>query len=251
MSVSVTIWNEHRVETEDPEAAVVYPEGIGQCIALALQNHGFKPVVTSLEQPEQGISQTLLDQTDVLIWWGHLAHDEILDATIDRIQARVLRGMGLIVLHSGHHSKLFRRLLGTSCNLSWREADGGERERVWCLLPSHPIAEGIPPCFEIEKDEMYGEPFDIPQPHELVFVSWFQGGEVFRSGCTFLRGRGRIFYFSPGHETFPVYRNKHVIGVISNAIRWANQRHADGRDLMNWNRAVPDEPDAPRQTRWK
>ena len=249
MGLSVTLWNEYRVENIKPEASNIYPDGIGACIAEGLAAHGIAPILTRLDAPDQGLAQSLLDATDVLIWWGHLAHEELTDETITRVQNRVLNGMGLVVLHSGHHSKMFRRLMGTSCNLAWRDADAGERERVWCLRPSHPIAEGLPPCFEIKQDEMYGEPFDIPEPDELVFVSWFQGGEVFRSGCTFVRGRGRIFYFSPGHETFPVYKNEHVIRVIANGIRWAKQRHSDGRNLQNWNRAVPDEPGAPRQTR--
>ena len=249
MDLSVTLWNEHRVENKKPEASRIYPDGIGACIAEGLARHEIAPTLTRLDAPDQGLPQPLLDATSVLLWWGHLAHEELSDETIARVQNRVLQGMGLVVLHSGHHSKIFRRLMGTSCNLAWRDAKGGERERVWCLRPSHPIAEGLPPCFEIDRDEMYGEPFDIPEPDELVFVSWFQGGEVFRSGCTFVRGRGRIFYFSPGHETFPVYKNEHVIRAIANGIRWAHQRHSDGRNLQNWNRPVPDEPGAPRQTR--
>jgi len=158
---------------------------------------------------------------------------------VNRIQQRVLKGMGLIVLHSGHHSKLFRRLMGTNCNLAWRELPDGDLERVWVIHPSHPIAEGLPPYFEVPQSEMYGEPFDIPAPEELIFLSWFKGGEVFRSGCTFHRGRGRIFFFGPGHETFPIYHNAHVHRVIANAIRWAKQAHTDGRILSNWHREVP------------
>jgi trehalose utilization protein len=155
------------------------------------------------------------------------------------VQQRVLKGMGLLVLHSGHHSKLFRRLMGTNANLSWRETPDGDLERVWVVNPSHPIAEGLPPYFEVNASEMYGEPFDIPQPDELVFISWYSGGEVFRSGCTFQRGRGRIFFFSPGHETYPIYHDKTVHKVISNGIRWARQKHTDGRILENWHRAEP------------
>ena len=91
-------------------------------------------------------------------------------------------------------------------------------ERVWVVLPSHPIAQGLPPYFEVPQSEMYGEPFDIPAPDELLFLSWFSGGEVFRSGCTFRRGRGRIFFFGPGHETFPIYHDPHVRRVIANGI---------------------------------
>jgi trehalose utilization protein len=148
-----------------------------------------------------------------------MAHALVGDAIVDRVQDRVLRGMGLIVLHSGHLSKIFRRLMGTSCNLTWRDDD---RERLWCCMPSHPIAQGLPPSFEIMDEEMYCEYFDIPQPDELVFLGWFKGGEVFRSGCCFHRGYGRIFYFQPGHEAHPTYRdNACVQQVITNAVRWA------------------------------
>ncbi|HEY6407033.1 MAG TPA: ThuA domain-containing protein, partial [Ktedonobacteraceae bacterium] len=170
-------------------------------------------------EPEQGLPDTILDTTDVLTWWGHLAHDEVSDALVDRVHQRVLAGMGLIVLHSGHYSRIFRRLMGCSCSLKWREAD--DRERLWVTAPGHPITEGVGEYFDIEREEMYGEFFDIPQPETLVFVSWFTGGEVFRSGCCYTRGRGRIFYFRPGHETLPTYHHPVVQRVIANAVRWA------------------------------
>ncbi len=177
--------------------------------------------VATLDEPDQGLPASVLDQTDVLTWWGHTAHHEVDDALVDRIQRRVLEGMGLIVLHSGHHSKIFRRLMGTACDLKWREA--GERERLWVVDPSHPIAEGLGESFVIDHEEMYCEYFDIPAPDRVVFVSWFRGGEVFRSGCCFERGRGRIFYFRPGHETYPTYQLAEVRRVIANAARWAAQ----------------------------
>ena len=155
----------------------------------------------------------------MLTWWGHMAHREVADETVDRVQARVLEGMGLVVLHSGHHSKIFRRLMGTSCSLRWREA--GENERVWIVSPGHPIAEGLDPYIDIPEEEMYGEHFDIPAPDELIFTSWFEGGEVFRSGCTYTRGNGKVFYFRPGHETYPTYYNKDIQRVIVNAVKWA------------------------------
>ena len=161
----------------------------------------------------------MLDATDVLTWWGHIAHGQVADAIVDRVQERVLQGMGLIVLHSAHYSKIFKRLLGTTCSLTWREA--GETERLWVCNPGHPIAQGIDRYFELEQEEMYGEPFAIPNPDEVVFISWFQGGEVFRSGCAWHRGRGKVFYFRPGHETFPIYYDENVQKVIANAARWA------------------------------
>jgi trehalose utilization protein len=177
-----------------------------------------------------------LAATDVLTWWGHAAHDRVDDKLVDRIQERVLQGMGLLVMHSGHASKIFRRLMGTSCMLRWREA--AERERVWIVNPSHPIVQGFTDeYFELPHTEMYGEFFDIPAPDEIVFISWFEGGEVFRSGCTFRRGKGKIFYFRPGHETFPIYYDPNVQRVLANAVGWlapsGSNYFGNGRNIPN------------------
>jgi trehalose utilization protein len=215
----VTVWNEHRQERSDPAVAAVYPDGIGAAIGAGLRDAGFEVRHARLDDPEHGLTDDVLAATDVLTWWGHVAHGEVDDAVVDRIQRRVLDGMGLIVLHSGHHSKIFRRLMGTSADLKWREA--GERERIWVIDRSHPIAEGLGDSFVLDEEEMYGEPFDIPAPDQLVLISWFQGGEVFRSGACWTRGRGRIFYFRPGHETHPTYFDASVRHVIANAVRWA------------------------------
>jgi len=239
MNIRVTIWNEGRHEQLHKEVSDIYPDRIDGAIASGLAPAGFTIERATLDDPDQGLSDELLARTDVLLWWGHMAHDDINDELVSRVQQRVLEGMGLIVLHSGHHSKLFQRMMGTNCNLSWREQDGGELERVWTVLPSHPIAEGLEPYFEVSQSEMYGEPFDIPTPDEVVFMSWYEGGEVFRSGCTYRRGRGKIFYFGPGHETFPIYFNPNVIQIIRNGILWAYEPHKDGRKLENWHRAEP------------
>jgi trehalose utilization protein len=217
----VTVWTEHRQDVDDDDVRAVYPDGIHDAIAAGLRDAGFDVGVGHLDDPDQGLSDATLAGTDVLTWWGHVAHPEVKDETVDRVQARVLDGMGLIVLHSGHHSRIFRRLMGTTANLAWREA--GERERLWVVDRSHPIAEGLGDSFALEHEEMYGEPFDVPPPDELVLVSWFQGGEIFRSGCCYRRGRGRIFYFRPGHETHPTYFDANVRKVIANAVRWAAQ----------------------------
>jgi trehalose utilization protein len=217
----VTVWNEFRQERSDDAVAAVYPAGIHAAIAEGLTVDGLDVRTTTLDDAEQGLSDALLDATDVLTWWGHAAHGEVADEVVDRVQARVLDGMGLVVLHSGHHSRIFRRMMGTTCDLKWREA--GERERLWVVDPSHPIAEGLGDGFVIDEEEMYGEHFDVPAPDRLVLVSWFEGGEVFRSGCCYERGRGRIFYFRPGHETHPTYFHPGVRRVIANAVRWAAQ----------------------------
>ncbi|MCS7220648.1 MAG: ThuA domain-containing protein [Anaerolineae bacterium] len=218
--IRVTVWNEGRHERQNREIAAIYPDGIHGAIAQHLRTlPGLEVRTATLDEPEHGLTDEVLASTDVLIWWGHMAHDAVRDAVVDKVYARVLDGMGLIVLHSGHFSKIFRRLMGTTCNLKWREAH--EKERLWIVDRSHPIAEGLNEYFEIEHEEMYGEPFDIPQPDQLVFISWFQGGEVFRSGCCYHRGRGKVFYFRPGHETYPTYYHPEVLKVISNAVRWA------------------------------
>ncbi|MDA0745233.1 MAG: ThuA domain-containing protein [bacterium] len=218
--IRVTAWNEYRHEKKHPNIAEIYPEGMHAAIAGHLNKHDTLEVRTAtLDEPEQGLPDEVLNNTDVLTWWGHGAHNEVTNELVDRIQARVLDGMGLICLHSAHFSKIFKRMMGTTCNLKWREI--GEKERLWVLEPGHPIAEGLGEYIEIPQAEMYGERFDIPEPDTLVLVSWFPGGEIFRSGCCFYRGRGKIFYFRPGHETYPIYHNPDVLKVISNAVHWA------------------------------
>jgi trehalose utilization protein len=218
--IRVTVWNEYRHEKEDRTVAEIYPKGIHGAVSAFLGREPDLEVRTAtLDEPEHGLGGGVLESTDVLTWWGHMAHDDVRDAMVEKITARVIEGMGLIVLHSGHFSKIFRRLMGTTCSLRWREA--AEKERLWVVEPGHPIADGLPPFFEIPHAEMYGERFDIPAPEAVVFISWFAGGNVFRSGCCFTRGKGRIFYFRPGHETYPIYYQTEVQRVISNAVHWA------------------------------
>jgi trehalose utilization protein len=214
----IVVWNENVHEQRSQEIRAVYPNGIHAQIASILRDE--IPVETAtLQDPEHGLSEERLEQTGLLLWWGHIAHNEVSDTVVDRVQRRVLEGMGLIVLHSGHYSKIFKRLMGTTCSLTWREA--AEKERLWVCNPGHPIVQGLGPYFEIPHEEMYGEPFAIPTPDETVFISWFDGGEVFRSGCTWKRGNGKIFYFRPGHESYPTYYQPEVQLVLRNAVRWA------------------------------
>jgi trehalose utilization protein len=215
----VTVWHEYRHEKTHKEVSDVYPEGMHIPIAKYLREQGLEVGTATLDEPEHGLTEAVLAKTDVLTWWGHMAHGDVKDEIVNRVQQRVLDGMGLIVLHSGHHSKIFKKLMGTTGNLKWREAN--EKERIWVVEPGHPIAKGLGEYIELPHEEMYGERFDVPAPDELVFVSWFEGGEIFRSGCCWNRGRGRIFYFRPGHETFPTYFNPQVLKVIYNAALWA------------------------------
>ncbi|MEE9211036.1 MAG: ThuA domain-containing protein [Phycisphaeraceae bacterium] len=222
--IHVTVWNEYLHERENKTVAGIYPDGIHAVIKHGIEDRLGQAVAVctaTLDQPQHGLTEQVVAQTDVLIWWGHAAHDKVKDPIVDRVHRRVLEGMGLIVLHSGHYSRIFRKLMGTGCGLRWREA--AEKERLWCVNRAHPIADGVGDdgYFELEHTEMYGELFDVPAPDELIFISWFEGGEVFRSGCTWTRGKGRIFYFRPGHETFPIYHDRHVQRVIANGVRWA------------------------------
>lgn len=219
-ALNVTVWNEFRHEQSKQQIRDIYPNGIHGAIADFLnKQEGIQAGTATLDEPEHGLTDEVLNKTDVLIWWGHMAHNEVKDEIVEKVHKRVLDGMGLIVLHSGHFSKIFRKLMGTTCDLKWREI--GEKERLWVVEPGHPIVNGIGEFIELPHEEMYGEHFDIPAPDTLVFVSWFSGGEIFRSGCCYHRGNGKIFYFRPGHESFPVYHNPEIQKVITNAVRWA------------------------------
>ncbi|SES21580.1 ThuA domain-containing protein [Salipaludibacillus aurantiacus] len=217
--MNITVWNENRHEKKNPAVRDIYPEGIHGAIAQFLQEEANQVRTATLDEPEHGLTDAVLSDTNVLLWWGHTAHDEVDDGIVEKVRQRVLEGMGLIVLHSGHFSKIFKTLMGTSCDLKWREAD--EKERLWVVEPGHPIMDGIGEYIELEKEEMYGEHFDIPAPDEILMMSWFEGGEIFRSACTYRRGQGKIFYFRPGHETYPTYYNKEIQRVIKNAVKWA------------------------------
>lgn len=217
--MKILVWNEFAHEKTDERVRAIYPDGIHATIAAFLREEGHEVLTATLDDEGCGISEALLDTVDVLIWWGHIRHGDVPDAVAELVQKKVLEGMGFIALHSAHHSKPFKRLMGTSCNLSWRE--DGDYELVWTANPSHPIAAGIDRYFKLAHEEVYGEPFDIPEADETVFLSSYEGGEVFRAGCCFYRGCGRIFYFQPGHETYPTYLQPEVQRVIKNAVLWA------------------------------
>ncbi len=216
--INVTVYNEYLHEIEDENIAAVYPAGIHACIADFLGKNDDIQVKTVTLTTVEELTDEALANTDVLIWWGHMAHHKVPDEIAERVYNQVMCGMGFIALHSAHFSKPFRRLMGTTCSLCWRD---GDRERLWNIMPSHPIAQGIGNCIEIAAEEMYGERFDIPTPDELIFMGWFRGGEVFRSGCTWNKGLGKVFYFQPGHESNPTYHIPEIQRIITNAVRWA------------------------------
>ncbi len=221
MAIRALVWGENVHEQKNAEVRRIYPDGMHNTIAGALRKDpGIQATTATLQDPEHGLTNDRLAKTDVLLWWGHAAHGDVSDHVVERVQQHVWEGMGLIVLHSGHFSKIFVRLMGTPCSLRWREA--GERERLWAVNRSHPILAGLTDRIELGSEEMYGEPFLVPEPMETVLISWFEGGEVFRSGLTYQRGAGRIFYFRPGHETYPTYHDATVQAVLRNAVRWAH-----------------------------
>ena len=216
--MKVLVWNENVHEKKVPRVTELYPNGLHGYIASFLKSDDVEVSTATLDDEGCGLSDDILKETDVLIWWGHIAHDKVPDEIVERVHRYILSGMGLIVLHSGHLSKIFRKINGTSCSLKWRD---GAKERIWTIKPNHPIAEGVDETFTLDCEEMYGEPFDIAEPMETVFMGWFNGGEVFRSGCTWVRGNGKIFYFQPGHETNTAFHNENVQRILKNAVKWA------------------------------
>jgi len=243
MPIRVTVWNEAQHEKTNAAVQQIYPKGIHAVIADGLREKLGSDVhvrTATLDEPEHGLTEQVLAETDVLTWWGHMAHHKVDDKVADRVHKRVLEGMGLIVLHSGHYAKPFKKLMGTGCGLKWREA--AEMERLWVVNPGHPIVEGLGEYFEIDHVEMYGEFFDVPQPDELVLISWFEGGEVFRSGCCWDRGKGKVFYFRPGHETFPIYYHPQVRQVIANAVKYVAPRPGSPYSLNSPNIKTPLNP---------
>jgi trehalose utilization protein len=221
MPINVTVWHEHRHEKTNETVAKIYPDGMHAAMKSAVEEHLGADVNVRCclldDDENHGLSDEVLESTDVMTWWGHAAHLDVKDEIAEKVARRVWAGMGLVVLHSGHYSKPFKRLMGTGCGLKWREA--AEKERLWCVSPGHPVTAGLEKDYiELPHTEMYGEHFDIPEPDELVFISWFEGGEVFRSGCGWKRGAGRVFYLRPGHETFPIYHNREIRRVLANAV---------------------------------
>jgi trehalose utilization protein len=219
--LKVLVWGENRHEQLEEHVRKIYPDGMHGTIRAGIEEHLGEAAsvrIATLDEPEHGLTEEVLAGTDVLTWWGHAAHAEVDDVVVERVHRRVLEGMGLVVLHSGHWSKPFVKLMGTTCTLRWRSEH--DRELVWTVNPTHPIARGVPSPIVIPEQEMYGEYFDIPTPDELIFISSFTGGEVFRSGCTFRRGNGKIFYFSPGDQDFPVYHHPDIRRVIANGVEW-------------------------------
>lgn len=217
---NITIWNEFVHEKTKEHVKEIYPRGIHSAIGEKLSTMGdYNITYATLDMPDCGLTDEVLENTDVLIWWGHMYHDKVPDEIAEKVKNRILDGMGFIPLHSAHLCKPFKLLMGTVCRSKWRE--DGDLERIWVIEPSHPIAQNIPEYIELPHEETYGERFEIPAPDELIFISWFSGGEVFRSGCCYKRGLGKVFYFRPGHEEFPTFYRDDIMQIIKNAVEWA------------------------------
>ncbi len=217
--IRVLVWNEFRHERNSESAASkIYPNGIHQTIADFLQCDDICVKTATQDEENCGITKELLDETDVLIWWSHSQKKKVPDEVAKLVQEAVHEGMGAIFLHSAHLSKPFTMLMGTPCTLTWRET--GDSELLWVVDPSHPIAAGIDRAIYLPHEETYGEPFFIPEPSKSLFIASFSGGEVFRAGCLFERGNGKVFYFQPGHESYPIYHVPEIQTVIRNAVRF-------------------------------
>jgi trehalose utilization protein len=231
--MKITVWNEFAHEKSDPAVKAIYPDGIHAVIAEFLREAGYEVRTATLDDPECGLTEEVLNDTDVLFWWGHMRHGDVPDSVVSRVYKHVIGGMGMVVLHSGHASKIFQKLMGTpSGELKWRES--GDKEILWVIEQGHPVTRGIGEKIILEHEETYGEHFLVPQPDELVFISWFTGGEVFRSGCVYKRGRGKIFYFRPGHESVPTYHNPDVQKVLVNAAAYVYTPKAEAPYQYGW-----------------
>lgn len=270
--VRVVVWDERQ-----PSQKEAYENFLGNAIADFLRGEdGLAVQSVTIDDPEQGISQAVLDNCDVLIWWGHKRQSEILPEAGKRIVERISSGkLHLIALHSAHWSTPFveamneitrRRTVATGTaksdityvpppkqytvprydtrltpfTIARKFPDGRQNLEVhlpYCCFPAyrndgkpshvkilqkgHPITKGIPHEFQISRTEMYDEPFHVPEPDDVILEERWATGEWFRSGMLWRLGKGIVFYFRPGHETFPVYKEQFPLKILSNAVRWA------------------------------
>lgn len=215
----VVVWSEGTAPKE------VYPNDINGAIAEGLKElKGWEVVVANLSDPNQGLPDELLNRADVLIWWGHQRHDQVKDPLVSKIVKRVKEdGMGFISLHSSHFAKPNKALMGTAC--SWGAYVGDSTTlKVTVKDPGHPIAKGVKE-FTIVHNERYSDPYAVPTPQSVVFegIATLKDGKVDPSqqGFTWQIGKGKMFYFQPGHETNPVFYDANVGRIMINAVQWA------------------------------
>lgn len=220
--MNITIFNEYHPNEHTGKAEKNYPGGIHIALKSIFESQEYDVVTATQEQACNGLTDEILDNTDVLLWWSKNWDNELLNSVADKVVSRIREGMGAVFLHSAKNSKPFLRLTGTTsatAPVSWKEP--GESERLFVVSPAHPIAEGIPSGYVIPNEEPYCEYFDIPKPDDIVFLGGFGNGMCIRAGVTFTRGAGKIFFFQPGHDSFPVYNDKVIRRIILNAVNWA------------------------------
>jgi trehalose utilization protein len=213
-----------RVWCEGTAPRAVYPNDVDGAVADHLaKSPGVDVRRARLADPSAGLADEALDATDVLIWWGHLRHDEVPGARAEAVVKRVRAGkLGLIALHSSCASKPFKALMGMSCEPGgWRE--DGRPEHVKVVAPDHPIARGVVP-FTIPRSDMFAEPFEVPNPEAVVLVSSWDRGESVRSGLTWTIDKGRVVFLRTGHDAFPVLFHPSVRQVLANSTLWAGRR---------------------------
>lgn len=239
--IRVLVWNEFLHEKRDERVKSIYPDGIhGEIAKFLSTNEDIEVKTATLDDENCGITKEVLDNTDVLLWWGHMGHNLVPDEVAALVRDAVHDGMGMIFLHSAHHSKPFKLLMGTTCNLTWRESS--DSEVVWVIDPAHPITRGIDRYFKLDAEETYGEPFTVPNPDKVLLISSYSGGEVFRSGLYYERVNGKIFYFQPGHETFPTYKVPEVQTIITNAVRYVAPTYRQNISCPHVRKITDDEP---------
>ena len=213
-----------RIWCEGTAPKSVYPRDIDGALGDFLGKR--KDLVVSrarLDDADVGLSDGALDATDALIWWGRLRHADLPDSRARAIAARVRAGkLGFIALHASCLSKPFVELMGGPCELGGFREDG-RPERVEIKDRDHPIARGVAP-FTIPRTSMFAEPFKVPKPDSIVMMSTFDRGETFRSGMTWTVQKGRVAYFRPGHDGFPVFFHPSVRQVIANSVAWSSGR---------------------------
>lgn len=215
----VVVWSERTAPKE------MYPNDVNAAIAEGLKGlAGWEVVTANIDEPGQGLGDELLKRTDVLIWWGHKRHQEVKDELVERIVRRVkAEGMGFIALHSSHFARPYRKLMGTACSWGEYKADGTSA-KVIVKAPQHPIAQGVKD-FELPKIERYGEPFAVPEPETVVLDGIYKkpdgNTEPGRMGLCWTIGKGRVFYLTPGHETYNDFFRPDIRQILRNAVEWA------------------------------
>ena len=272
--VRVVVWDE-----QQPAQKEVYTNFLGNQIASYLRTLPDLSVTSvNLNDPDQGLSDAIITNCDVLVWWSHVKNKQVSTNKAAEIVGRIQQGkLSLITLHSALTSWPFIQAMnertredalrtvptGTPmefitpaaykdpkpgdpitpriemtnapdgsalarvylpiCEITeWHEA--GLPSHVTTLLPEHPIARGIALHFDISKTETYVEPFHVPKPDAVIFQEKWDGYPEFRSGMLWSVGRGRVFYFRPGHETFPVYLEPIPLRIIGNAVEWLGRQ---------------------------